>query len=314
MRRTFAALILCLSAVGITLPVHAEPSETLEKIRATGEVTLGYREASIPLSYLGTDQKPIGYAIELCGRVVDTVKAELQLPDLQVRYKDVTSENRIPLLQDGVIDIECGSTTSSMVRRDLVGFSVSYFIASVRMLVRKDSGVKDLSDLDGMNVAITSGTTANRVFQEKEKQESIQVHKLYAMDHDEAFRWVESGQAQAFVLDDVLLAGLLAVSSNPALAIVGPSLNDEPYGLMLRKGDRLFKQLVDRTLIGLMKSGEAEKLYTRWFQREIPPPGITLNSPKLPPNKINLNLPMSPALQKAFDNPIEPGGRQASPP
>ncbi|TAH43552.1 MAG: transporter substrate-binding domain-containing protein [Betaproteobacteria bacterium] len=296
MRKSLTVLALSLSIAGLAAPAHAQLSGTLQKIKDSGTITVGHRESSVPFSYLDAEQKPIGYAMELCAKVVDAVKSELKMPSLQVKYQAVTSQNRIPLMQNGTIDLECGSTTNSVARQQQVGFSVNYFITSVRMAVRKDSGVKDIGDLNGKPVATTTGTTSDALIKQNEKGKAIDVKNIYGKDHADSFLMVESGRAAAFVMDDILLAGLIASSKNPAdFAIVGPSLRDEPYGVMLRKDDAPFKALVDKTLIGLMQSGEAEKLYNKWFMNPIPP------------RNVNLNFPMSPAVKAAFATPSDKG-------
>jgi glutamate/aspartate transport system substrate-binding protein len=296
MRKSFSVIALCLAAAGFATPAHAQLAGTLQKIKDSGAITVGHRESSVPFSYLDGNQKPIGYAMDLCAKVIDEIKAELKLPNLQVNYQAVTSQNRIPLMQNGTIDIECGSTTNSVARQQQVGFSVAYFITSVRMAVRKESGVKDIGDLDGKPVVTTTGTTSDQLIKQNEKGKTIDVRNIYGKDHADSFLMVESARAAAFVMDDILLAGLIASSKNPAnFEIVGPSLRDEPYAVMMRKDDAPLKGLVDKTLTGLMKSGEAEKLYAKWFMNPIPP------------RNVNLNFPMSPAVKTAFQNPTDKG-------
>ncbi|QDF95575.1 amino acid ABC transporter substrate-binding protein [Azoarcus sp. DD4] len=297
MRKSLTLLTLCLSMAGLAAPVHAaELTGTLKKIKESGTITVGHRESSVPFSYLDAEQKPIGYAMDLCAKVVDAVKSELKLPKLEVKYQAVTSQNRIPLMQNGTIDIECGSTTNSVQRQQQVGFSVNYFVTSVRMAVRKDAGVKDIGDLSGKPVATTTGTTSDALIKQNEKGKSIDVRNIYGKDHADSFLMVESGRAAAFVMDDILLAGLIASSKNPAaFEIVGPSLRDEPYGVMLRKDDAEFKAVVDKALVALMKSSEATALYNKWFMQPIPP------------RNVNLNFPMSPATKAVFDNPTDKG-------
>ncbi len=296
MRPCLTALVFCLSCAGLSAPARAEFSGTLKKIKDSGVITIGHRESSSPFSYLDGDQKPVGYAMDLCARVVDTIKAAIHAPNLQVRYQPVTSQNRIPLVQNGTIDIECGSTTNNVQRQQQVDFSVAYFVTSVRMGVRKDSGIRDIGDLDGKPVVTTTGTTSDQLIKQNEKGRSIDLRNLYGKDHADSFLMVESGRAVAFVMDDILIAGLIASSKSPdAYAIVGPSLRDEPYGVMMRKGDHELKGAVDKTLTDLMRSGEAEKLYDRWFMSPIPPRGV------------NLNFPISPALRAAFTTPTDKG-------
>lgn len=296
MRHSLTALSLCLAAVGLAAPAHAQLTGTLQKIKETGAITVGHRESSIPFSYLDADQKPVGYAMDLCARVVEAVKSELKMPNLQVKYQPVTSQNRIPLMQNGTIDLECGSTTNNVARQQQVSFSVSYFITSVRMAVRKDSGISDIGDLNGKPVATTTGTTSDSLIKQNEKGKSIDVRNIYGKDHADSFLMVDSGRAAAFVMDDILLAGLIANAKNPSdFTITGPSLRDEPYGVMMRKDDAPFKALVDNTLIGMMKSGEVDKLYSKWFMNNIPP------------RNVNLNFPMSPALKAALTTPTDKG-------
>jgi glutamate/aspartate transport system substrate-binding protein len=295
LKRTLAAASLAALALSATA-FAAEPTGTLKKIKDSGTIVIGHRESSVPFSYLDAEQKPIGYMMDLCGKVVDAVKAELRLANIQVKYQPVTAQNRIPLLQNGTIDIECGSTTNSLARQQQVAFSVTPFVTSVRMLVRKDSGIKDIGDLDGKPLVTTTGTTSDALIKQSEKGKHIDVRNLYGKDHADSFLMVESSRAVAFVMDDILLAGLVASSKNPAdFAIVGPSLRDEPYGVMLRKDDPAFKTLVDGTMVGLMKSGEMDRLYAKWFTAAIPP------------RKVNLNFPMNPALRAALATPTDKG-------
>lgn len=271
-------------------------SGTLKKIKDTNTLTIGIRESSIPFSYLDNNQKPVGYAVDICMRVADNVKKRLNLPNLEVKTTPVTSQNRIPLIVAGTVDLECGSTTNTIKRQEQVAFSVAYFIAAVRMAVRANSGIKTLDDLDGKPVVTTSGTTSDRYIKQNEKGKNINVKNIYAKDHAESFLNLESGRAVAFVMDDVLLSGLIARSKKPAnFAIVGPELSVEPYGIMMRKDDPQFKKVVDDTLINMMRSGVMASLYTKWFTRPIPPNGI------------NLNLPLSRSLQEAFRNPSDRG-------
>ncbi|AYH41857.1 transporter substrate-binding domain-containing protein [Azoarcus sp. DN11] len=296
MRKSLTAIALCCAVAGLAAPAHAQLTGTLQKIKDSGAITVGHRESSVPFSYLDANQKPIGYAMDLCAKVVDAIKAELKMPNLKVNYQAVTSQNRIPLMQNGTIDLECGSTTNSIARQQQVGFSVAYFVTSVRLAVRKDSGIKDIGDLNGKPVVTTTGTTSDQLIKMNERGRSINARNIYGKDHADSFLMVESGRAAAFVMDDILLAGLIASSKSPAsFEIVGPSLRDEPYAVMMRKDDAPFKALVDKTLIGLMKSGEAEKLYTKWFMSPIPP------------RNVNLNFPMSAAVKAAFQHPTDKG-------
>ncbi len=273
-----------------------EPTGTLKKIKDSGVIVLGVRESSIPFSYLDNNQKPVGYSVDLCMKVVDSVKKRLKMPNLQVKMNPVRSHTRIPLMLNGTIDLECGSTTNTIERQQQVAFSVSPFITSVRMAVKANSGIKNLSDLDGKAVVTTRGTTSDRYIQQNEKGQKINVNNVYGQDHAESFLMLESGRAQAFVMDEVLLAGLIAQSKNPKnFAIVGPALSAEPYSLMMRKNDPQFKALVDNTLKNLMKTGQINTIYSKWFTKPIPPKGI------------NMNLPISPQLREAIKNPTDKG-------
>ncbi len=288
---------LAFVAVAFAFAAHAqELTGTLKKIKDTGTVTIGNRESSIPFSYLDDKQQPIGYSMDLCNKVVDAVKAELKMPNLKVAYNPVTSQNRIPLVQNGTVDMECGSTTNSVDRQKQVSFGVTTFVTGIKMLVKADSGIKDIGDLNGKAVVTTTGTTSDALIKASEKGKNIDVKNVYGKDHSDSFLQVDSGRAVAFVMDDVLLAGLIANSKNPKeFAIVGEALRVEPYGIMIRKDDPQFKALVDKTLSGLMKSGEIVKIYEKWFLNPVPPKGI------------NMNLPMSKELKDAIANPNDKG-------
>lgn len=293
---------LAVAAIGVIFAASVnslkaqEATGTLKKIKDSGTIVLGVRESSVPFSYLDDKQKSVGYSIDLCMKVVDSVKKQLKMPNLQVKTTPVTSQTRIPLMTNGTIDLECGSTTNTMERQKQVAFSVAPYVTSVRMAVKANSGIKSLDDLNGKRVVTTTGTTSDRYIKQNERGKKINVTNLYGKDHAESFLMLESGRADAFVIDDVLLAGLIAQSKNPQnFVIVGPALSVEPYGLMLRKDDPQFKGVVDKTLTALMKSGEINKIYAKWFTNPIPPKGV------------NLNLPMSLKLQEAFKKPTDKG-------
>lgn len=273
-----------------------ELTGTLKKIKETGTITVSHREASIPFSYLDDKQQPIGYSVDICNKVVDAVKAELKMPNLAVKFQPVTSSNRIPLLQNGTIDLECGSTTNSVERQKQVAFGNTYFVINVTAAVKKSSGVNALADLNGKTVSTTSGTTSVALFKKYKRTETADIKSIYGKDHAESFLLLADDRVAAFVMDDVLLAGQIANSRAPAdYKILPESLNTEPYGPMLRKDDPQFKKIVDSTLAGLMKSGEMEKIYTKWFTSPIPP------------KNVNMNFPMSPALKAAFASPNDKG-------
>ncbi len=273
-----------------------ELTGTLKKIKETGEISVAYRESSVPFSYLDDKQQPVGYATELCLRVVDAVKSELKLPNLKVKMQPVTSSNRIPLLQNGTVDIECGSTTNSVERQKQVSFGPTYFIIHVSAVVKKSSGIKSFADLNGKTVSSTSGTTSVPLIKQYEKSKTVDVKEIYGKDHAESFLLLVDDRVSAFVMDDILLAGQIANAKAPGdYMILGESLRTEPYGPMLRKDDPQFKALVDKTIGDIMKSGEIEKLYAKWFTSPIPP------------RNVNLNFPLSPELKEAFANPNDKG-------
>jgi glutamate/aspartate transport system substrate-binding protein len=253
---------------------------------AAGSITVAYRVASIPFSYLADGTQPTGFGWEICGRIVDEVKKATGRADIAVKPQAVTSQNRIPLLQNGTIDIECGSTTNNAERARQVSFATNYFYTGTRFLVKTGSPVKGLADLKGRKVVSTTGTTNMLVMRKVSRDQNLDIDLLGAKDHGESALMVQSGRADAFAMDDILLYGIKASAANPAeYAVVGEALQVEPYAIMLRKDDPAFKKLVDDTLAGLIKSGEFERLYARWFQSPIPPKGI------------NLNVPMSRELQ-----------------
>lgn len=273
-----------------------ELTGTLKKIKDTGTVTIGHRESSIPFSYLDDKQQPIGYSMDLCGKVVDAVKAELKMPNLKVAYQPVTSANRIPLLQNGTIDLECGSTTNSVDRQKQVAFGPTYFVINVSAAVKKDSGIKTFADLNGKTVASTSGTTSIPLLRGYQKAQGIDFKELQAKDHAESMQLVATDRAQAFIMDDILLAGQIANQQTPGAYMILPeSLRTEPYSMMLRKDDPQFKALVDRAVGAAYKSGEIDKIYAKWFTSPIPP------------RNINLNFPQTAAIKEAFKNPNDKG-------
>jgi glutamate/aspartate transport system substrate-binding protein len=285
-----------LAAAAMSCAQAAEFTGTLKKVKETNSITVGYRESSIPFSYLDNNGKPIGYAMELCGKVVDAVKADLKMPGLKVNYAPVTSSNRIPLLENGTIDLECGSTTNSVARQKQVSFGPTYFVINVTAAVKKDSGISDFAQLAGKTIVTTSGTTAVPLLKKYEKTKDMEFKEIYGKDHAESFLLMADGRASAFVMDDILLAGQIANSKDPAAYKILPgSLRQEPYSMMLRKDDPQFKALVDKTVGAVMTSGEINKIYAKWFTSPIPPKGI------------NLNFPETPAIKEAFAHPNDKG-------
>jgi glutamate/aspartate transport system substrate-binding protein len=286
-----------LVAIGIGTAVCAqELTGTLKKAKDTGAFTIGYRESSIPFSYLDDKQQPIGYAMELCMKVFEAVKAELKMPNLKLNLQPVTSSNRIPLLQNGTIDLECGSTTNSVDRQKQVSFGPTYFVINVTAAVKKSSGIKSLVDLNGKTISTTSGTTSVPLLKQYDKTKNVEIKEIYGKDHAESFLLLSQDRTSAFVMDDILLAGQIANSGNPGdYTIIQESLRQEPYSMMLRKDDPQFKALVDKTIGGVMKSGEITAIYAKWFTKPIPP------------KNVNMNFPATPAINDAFKNPNDKG-------
>jgi glutamate/aspartate transport system substrate-binding protein len=253
---------------------------TLQKIKESGVVAVGHRESSIPFSYYDDKQQVVGYSQDVALRIVDAIKDELKLPDLKTKLVPVTSQNRIPLVQNGTVDFECGSTTNNLERQKQVAFSNSIFIVSTRLLTRKDSGIKDFPDLAGKNVVVSAGTTSERLLRKLNEEKKLGINVTSAKDHGESFLILESGRAVAMMLDDVLLYGELAKARRPKdWVVTGTPQSREAYGCSMRKGDPRFKALADRTIARLQTSGEAEKLYEKWFHNPIPPKGLNLDFP-----------------------------------
>lgn len=272
----WAGLCLLLASAAGT----AQESPTLKKIRDTGSITLGHRESSIPFSYYDDKQQVIGYSHELMLRVVEAVRSELKLPAITTRLLPVTSANRITLVQNGSVDIECGSTTNNLERQKQVAFSNSIFVIGTRLMVRRDSGIKDFSDLAEKNVVVTAGTTSERLLRRFNEEKGMRMNIISAKDHGESFLTLETGRALAFMMDDALLFGEMAKAKRPGdWQVVGTAMSREVYGCMLRKDDAGFKKLVDASLARLMSSGEAERIYNKWFMSPIPPKGLNLSMP-----------------------------------
>ena len=288
-RLVVAGLACCLA---LTSARAQELGGALKKIKDTGTISLGHRESSIPFSYYDDKQQVVGYSHELMLKAVDAVKKELQLPGLQVKLTPVTSQNRISLVQNGTIDIECGSTTNNLDRQKQVAFSNTIFIIGTRLLTKKDSGVKDFPDLKGKNVVTTAGTTSERLIRKMNEEQKMGMNIISAKDHGESFLTLQSGRAVAFMMDDALLAGERAKARRlEDWVITGTPQSREAYGCMMRKDDPQFKKVVDAAIAKAMTSGEAEKLYKKWFQSPIPPKGL------------NLNLPLSDEMKELFKAP-----------
>ena len=269
---------------------------TLKKIKDTGTINIGHRESSVPFSYYDDKQQVVGYAMDLCNKIVDAVKTNLKLPKLEVKLQPVTSATRIPLIANGTVDLECGSTTNNLDRQKQVSFTMTHFVTANRFVAKKSAKLKKLEDLKGKTVVSTSGTTNIKQITELNTEKKLDLNILPAKDHAEAFLMVETGRAAAFVMDDILLFSLVASSKEPKdYEISADALSVEPYGIMLRKDDPAFKKVVDDAMTAVYKSGDINKIYNKWFEKPIPPKGV------------NLNLPMGPAFKKVVAKPTDSG-------
>ncbi|HEX7892100.1 MAG TPA: amino acid ABC transporter substrate-binding protein [Ramlibacter sp.] len=279
--------VLALALTATAAGAFAQANDTMAKAKAAGKVVMGVRETSAPLSYTLGGGQFAGYHVELCQRILKSV-----LPGVPVEYVPVTSANRIPLVQNGTVDIECGSTTNNETRQKDVAFALTTYVTEVRTAVKADSKVKSVADLTGKTVATTTGTTSVALLRKNKRAQGIQFKEVYGKDHGDSFLLLESGRADAFVMDDNILAGLIAGSQNPkGFKIVGETLNVEPIAIMVRKDDPKFKGAVDDYIKKAMKDGELKLLYTKWFLQPIPPKNVAVN---LPMGKILTELVKSP--------------------
>jgi glutamate/aspartate transport system substrate-binding protein len=293
--KLFPRVLLGVAALAFAAGVSAQDG-TLKKIKDTGAITIGHRDASIPFSYYDDQQKPVGYAVDLCMRIVAAVKKELKMPDLKVNYQLVTSANRIPLMANGTIDLECGSTTNNLDRQKQVAFTITHFVTANRWVAKKSSNAKTLNDLKGKTIVSTAGTTNIKQITEINTAQNLGMNIISANGHPEAFQMVETGRAVAFVMDDILLYSLAAQARNPGdYEISAEALSVEPYGIMLRKDDPAFKKVVDAAMVDTYKSGAINTIYDKWFLKPVPPKGL------------NLNVPVSDSLKKVFANPTDSG-------
>ena len=289
-------LILGACALGVIGAAQAQaPTGTLQRIKETGEIRLGHRDVSVPFSYLTDDGKPIGMFMDICARIVDNIKTELK-QDVKVTLRPMTIATFIPLLQNQSIDIGCGPATNTVERQKQISFSNTVFVASIRALVKKDSGINKLDDLKDKTVSLTSGSTSVNLLTKYEQDRKFETKKVLNPDHAQSFLMFNTGRAQAFIMDDIFLAGQVANQAKPGdYKLLDEWLRVEPYGLAIRKDDPQFKALVDRVLAGMFKSGEFQKLYSKWMEAPIPP------------KNVNLNFPMTPPLKEAIAHPNDKG-------
>jgi glutamate/aspartate transport system substrate-binding protein len=272
-----------------------ELTGTLKKIKDTGAITIGFRDSSVPFSYLDDNQKPVGFAMDICMKIVDAVKKELKNDKLEVKLNPVTSATRIPLIANGTIDLECGSTTNNVDRQKQIAFTNTHFLTASRFVSKKASKINSIDDLKGKPVVSTSGTTNIKQLTEANAARGLGVNVIPAKDHAEAFLMVETDRAVAFVMDDILLASLVAGSKEPDAYVISTDAfsKPEPYGIMLRKDDPAFKKVVDGATAAVYTSGEGAKIYEKWFMMKIPPKGL------------NLNVPLGPELKAEFAKPSD---------
>ena len=281
-------------AIGLVLAggsAFAQVNGTIGKARATGQITMGVRDSSGALSYRLPDGSYVGYHVEICRRIIANLEQAVGRK-LDIRYQPVTSQTRIPLVQNGTVDIECGSTTNSVIRQKDAAFALTTYVEEVRIATKVNSGITSLTQLNGRNVATTTGTTSVQLLRKHERADGVDLKEVFGRDHADSFRLLESGRADAFVMDGQILAANIAVSSNPAnYRIVGEVISVEPIAIMLRKDDAAFKKLADETIRELIRSGEIERLYDRWFMQPIPP------------KNTRIGLPVSAATRAAWTNP-----------
>jgi glutamate/aspartate transport system substrate-binding protein len=285
----------------VILGLMAEPalaqdlSGTLKKIKETGAITIGFRESSVPFSYLDGKQQPVGYAMDICYKIVDAVKKELKLDKLEVKLNPVTSATRIPLMANGTIDLECGSTTNNAERQKQVGFTNTHFLTASRYVSKGANNIKKIDDLKGKTIVSTAGTTNIKQATEANVAHNLGMNIIPAKDHAEAFLMVETDRAVAFVMDDILLSSLVASSKDPKAYVISEDAFSlpEPYGIMLRRDDAPFKKVVDGATAALYKSPDGKAIYEKWFTKPIPP------------RSLNLNVPMSAQMKKLLDTPTD---------
>lgn len=294
---TLKALFIFGIGIGIGLfsnGISAEESLTLRKIRETGIVSIGFRDTSIPFSYLDKKQRPLGYSIDICLHIVDAVKTRLTMPNIEIKFVPVTSANRLSFVANDIVDLECGTTTNNAERQKTVEFSMTTFVVSNSFVTKTGSNIRSLEDLRGQMVVSTAGTTSIEALTQLNRTRGMNMHILAGKDHAESFLMVATDRAAAFVMDDVLLYGLVASAKNPSgYRVQQTGLQIEPYGIALKKDDPEFKKIADQTIIDLFKSGGIEKLYQQWFLSPIPP------------SQISLKLPMNSAFKRLIVYPTD---------
>ena len=296
MRKDLLVALTFTMLVSAQTPADAEElTGTLAKVKELGYITIGHREASVPFSYLDDKRQPVGFAIDICGKIVEAVKRELKLDKLEVRYQLVTSPSRIPLMANGTIDLECGNTTNNAERQQQVWYTNTHFLTASRFVSKVESKIGSISDLRGKTVVAPAGSTNIKQALEFNSRLNLGMTIIPAQDQGEAFLMVETGRAVAFVQDDIVLAGLVANAKDPKAYVISEDAfsRPEPYGIMLRKDDVAFKAVADAATSALYKSPEGAALYDKWFTQAIPPKGV------------NLNIPMSPAMKRAFAKPTD---------
>ncbi len=280
-----------LLAIGVA---HAQANDTLKKIKDSGSATMGVRESSGALAYTLGDGKYTGFHYDVCQKVFADIQKQLGLAKLDIKYQPVTSQNRIPLVQNGTVDLECGSTTNNATRQKDVAFAPTLYVEEVRIAVKGASGITSIAQLKDKTVATTTGTTSVQLLRKHERANNVDFKELFGKDHGDSFLLLEGGRADAFVMDGQILAGLIAKSKNPAdYKIVGEVLSVEPIGIMMRKDDPAFKKAVDDSIKAMIKSGDVAKLYDKWFLQPIPP------------TNTKVNLPLSDATKAAWANPSD---------
>ncbi|SMG51502.1 glutamate/aspartate ABC transporter substrate-binding protein [Paraburkholderia susongensis] len=291
MNWSVAAALVALSSASSS--AFAQDSQsTLAKIQQSGVIAIGHRETSVPFSYVDANNEVIGFSQDLCNKVIEAVKVKTKRPDLKVRFIPVTSQNRIPLVQNGTVDLECGVTTNLAARQSQVTFADTFFVATTRLLTRKDSGIKDFPDLAGKTVVTNQGTTSERILRKMNEDKKMNMQIISAKDYGEGRLTLESGRAAAYMMDDVLLAGTRTLTAKPSdWIITGTPQSSEAYGFMMRRDDPEFRKLVNGTLEQVMKGPEIHTMYDRWFVKPVPP------------KNISFDFPMSASLKQLYATP-----------